>query len=54
MAGAREAHPSSKLTDSEVRTILDLKGKASQSVIGELFGTCRSNVGQIHSGQRRL
>ena len=46
-----EYNSSSKLTDDDVRWIRDLKGKATQAVIAELFNISRRSVGMIHSGK---
>lgn len=48
-----EKHPSSKLTDSQVLEILDLKGKMSQAAVGKLFGVSQTCIGLLWRGKRR-
>lgn len=46
-----ERHGKSKLTESQAREILSLKGKVSQSSLAARFGVAAQTVGKIHSGQ---
>jgi hypothetical protein len=46
-----ERHNIAKLTEAEVRAIIDLKGILSQYQIAKKFGVTQSNVSCIHSGR---
>ena len=45
-----ERHRYAKLTESDVREIISLKGKKTQSEIGKQFGISFQQVSKIHSG----
>lgn len=44
-------HYRSKLTETDVKEILRLKGKKRQLEIGEIYGLCQGDVSRIHNGK---
>jgi hypothetical protein len=48
-----EDNPACKLSDSQIKEIMDLKGKLSQSKIAGMYGVSRQHIGKIHNGARR-
>jgi hypothetical protein len=47
-----ERHPLSKLSETDARQILALKGTVSQSRLAAEYGVTRETVGAIHRGER--